>query len=66
MKKRKAAIELNTWTLDHDLKERKIAERVVPYLDKAFHRTAIEWLVAMDQVGIYFPAEIRMLTNIIL
>ena len=38
-----------TRTLDRDLTE-KTTERVVLYLDKLFRRTAIEWLVAMDQV----------------
>jgi hypothetical protein len=39
-----------TRTLDRDLREKKLAERAVPYTDKAFHQAAIEWLVATDQV----------------
>ncbi|KAG1789263.1 uncharacterized protein HD556DRAFT_1244079 [Suillus plorans] len=31
------------------LTERKLAERVVSYLDKLFKQAAIEWLVATDQ-----------------
>jgi len=50
VKKRKAAMELVTRTLDQDLKEKKIAEQAVPYSDNAFRRAAIEWLVATDQV----------------
>jgi hypothetical protein len=38
-----------TRTLERDLTERSI-ERVVPYSDKLFHRTAIQWLTATDQV----------------
>ena len=51
VRKRKAAAELVTWTLDHDLLEKKLTERVVPYTDKTFHQAAIEWLVASDQVS---------------
>ena len=40
-----------THTLDCDLKEKKISEQVVPYSHKIFHCVAVEWLVAMDQVG---------------
>jgi hypothetical protein len=51
MKKRKMAAEKVTRTLDGDLRERKKPERVVPYTDRAFRQTAIEWLVATDQVS---------------
>jgi hypothetical protein len=51
IKKRKAAAELVTRTLDRDLREKKLAERVVPYTDKLFRQAAIEWLVATDQVS---------------
>jgi hypothetical protein len=54
VKKRKAAAELVTRTLDRDLKEKTITERVVPYSDKAFRRAAIEWLVATDQVRVFY------------
>ena len=54
VKKRKAAAELVTRTLDRDLKEKKTAERVVPYTDRAFHQAAIEWVIATDQVRITF------------
>jgi hypothetical protein len=47
IKKRKAAAEIVTRTLDRDLKVKK---RVVPYTDRAFHQAAIEWLVITDQV----------------
>lgn len=50
IKKRKAAAEEVTRTLDHDLREKKLSERVIPYSDKLFRRAAIEWLVATDQV----------------
>ncbi|KAF8816167.1 hypothetical protein BYT27DRAFT_7221685 [Phlegmacium glaucopus] len=49
IKKRKAAAERVTRTLDRDLREKKLNERVVPYTHKAFHQAAIEWLVATDQ-----------------
>lgn len=49
VKKHKAAMELVTWTLDQDLKEKKIAEQAVPYSDSTFYQAAIEWLVATDQ-----------------
>ena len=52
VKKQKAAAEEVTRTLDHDLKE-KLSKRIVPYSDKLFHRVAVEWLVATDQVKIY-------------
>jgi hypothetical protein len=51
IKKRKEAAEEITRTLDRDLREKKISERVVPYSDKLFRQAAIEWLVATDQVG---------------
>ena len=63
VKKRKAAAELNTRTLDCDLKEKKIAERIVPYSDKTFCRTVIEWLVATDQVRVYVLSGIILLSN---
>lgn len=50
VKRRKAAVEIQTGTLDRDLKEKKIAERVERYTDKAFIKAAIEWLVVTDQV----------------
>ena len=50
VKKRKAATEEATRTLDHDLRKMKHSERVVPYSDKLFHQAAVEWLVATDQV----------------
>ena len=40
-----------TQTLDHDLKEKKLKDEVVPYTDKVFHQAAIEWLVATDQAS---------------
>ena len=51
VKKRKEAAEEVTRTLDRDLREKKMSERVIPYSDKLFRRAAIEWLVATDQVG---------------
>jgi hypothetical protein len=39
-----------TRTLDRDLKEKKLSERVIPYSYKGFIQAAIEWLVATDQV----------------
>jgi hypothetical protein len=50
IKKCKSATEEAVCTLDHNLKEKKIAdsEQVVPYLDKALHQAATEWLVATD------------------
>jgi len=37
IKKQKAAAEEATHTLDHNLKEKKLSEWVIPYLDKLFH-----------------------------
>jgi hypothetical protein len=51
VKKRKAAAEQFTRTLDRDLTERKLTEHVLPYTDKNFRQAAIEWLVATDQVS---------------
>jgi hypothetical protein len=51
VKKRKEAAEEVTRTLDRDLVEKKMSERVVPYSDKLFRRAAVEWLVATDQVS---------------
>ncbi|KAI0282243.1 hypothetical protein BC826DRAFT_922011, partial [Russula brevipes] len=48
IKKRKVAEEA-MHTLDRDLREKEISERIVPYSDRAFRRVAIEWLVATDQ-----------------
>lgn len=50
IKKRKAAAEEATRTLDRDLREKKPSEWVVPYSDKLFRQAAVEWLVATDQV----------------
>ena len=52
VKKWKAAAEEATHTLDRDLVERKLSERVVSYLNKLFRQAAVEWLVATDQVSI--------------
>ncbi|KAH9959716.1 hypothetical protein BGW80DRAFT_1183226, partial [Lactifluus volemus] len=49
VRRRKAAAEEVTRTLDRDLKERQPLERVVPYSAQAFRRLSIEWLVATDQ-----------------
>ena len=51
IKRRKQAVEEVQRTLDRDLQE--ISERVVtlaPYTNRLFHRTAVEWLAATDQV----------------
>ncbi|KAG6895056.1 hypothetical protein C0992_003343 [Termitomyces sp. T32_za158] len=49
IKKQKADAEHVMQTLDHNLKEKKIKERVIKYSHKEFRRAAIEWLVATDQ-----------------
>lgn len=49
VKKRKEAAETITRTLDRELKEKILTERVVPYSDKLFRQASIEWLVATDQ-----------------
>ncbi|KAI0277661.1 hypothetical protein BC826DRAFT_927679 [Russula brevipes] len=36
-------------TLDSDLVEKKLSERVVHYSHKLFRQVAVEWLVATDQ-----------------
>jgi hypothetical protein len=51
VKKRKEAADQVTHTLDRDLKEKKVTERVVAYSDRIFRQVVIEWLVATDQVG---------------
>lgn len=43
-----------TRTLDRDLREKTVTERVVKYTDRSFRQAAIEWLVATDQVRITF------------
>jgi hypothetical protein len=63
IKKRKAAVDAATRTLDRDLKERKLSECVVPYTDKAFRVAAIEWLISTDQVtclssGVVIPSNV--------
>jgi hypothetical protein len=50
IKKRKAAAEEVTRTLDCDLVERKPYEQAIRYSDKLFRQIAVEWLVATDQV----------------
>jgi hypothetical protein len=52
VRKRKAAAEEVTRTLDRDLREKKLTERVLPYTDKLFRQAATEWLVATDQVSV--------------
>ena len=49
VKKRKEAAEQQVWTLDQDLREKKMTERVLLYSDKLLQQAAIEWLVATDQ-----------------
>jgi hypothetical protein len=66
VKKRKAAAEVATRTLDRDLTEKKVAERVVPYSDRAFRQAMIEWLVATDQVRVGFLSRITLLSNLVL
>lgn len=38
-------------TLDQDLKEIEVPERIVPYSDRVFRQVAVEWLAATDQVS---------------
>ena len=64
IKKRKAATEHATRTLDRDLKEKKLKDRVVPYTDKLFSQVAIEWLVATDQVRKILGVVLLSNTNI--
>lgn len=52
IKKRKAGAEQVARTLDQDLREKKLQDRVLPYTDKLFRQASIEWLVATDQVSI--------------
>jgi hypothetical protein len=54
VKNRKAAAEEVTRTLDQDLKEKKVLERVVRFSNKVFRQAAIEWLAATDQVWLNF------------
>jgi hypothetical protein len=63
VKKRKAAADAATQTLDRDLRERKPSQRVVPYTDKAFREAAIKWLISTDQVTHPF-SEVVILSNI--
>lgn len=51
VKKRKDAAKEVVRTLDRHLTEKKVSERVVPFSDKLFLQTAIEWLIATDQVS---------------
>jgi hypothetical protein len=55
VKARKAKTERAQQTINAHLTEQKLAERVVPYSDKLFKKTAIEWLVATDQVSLPSP-----------
>ena len=48
-RKEKAKADSQT-NLDPHLKEVPVKKRVVPYSDKLFRQTAIEWLVSTDQV----------------
>ena len=50
VKRCKEAEEHVIRTLDPDFREKKIEQRI-PYLNKSFHRAAVEWLVATDQVS---------------
>ncbi|KAG1908525.1 uncharacterized protein F5891DRAFT_937641, partial [Suillus fuscotomentosus] len=49
VKARKEKAKQAQRTINSHLTERKLSERVIPYLDKLFKRAAIEWLVATDQ-----------------
>jgi hypothetical protein len=69
VKKRKAAADAATRTLDRDLREKKLPERVAPYTDKAFREAAIKWLVSTDQVtcrssGVVIPSNVVRLQPI--
>ena len=50
IKKRKAAAEEVTRTLDRDLREKEPYEWVIRYSDKLFRQVAVEWVAATDQV----------------
>jgi hypothetical protein len=46
---RKKENEQTQHTIDAHLTQRKLADRVLPYSDKAFKKAAIQWLIATDQ-----------------
>ena len=52
--------------LDPHLREKPVQEKVMPYSDKLFRKTAIEWLVSTDQVCnglfLYLPFNNHLLT----
>ena len=52
VKARKVKAERAQWTINLHLTKHKLAECVLPYLDKLFKKAAIEWLVATDQVSL--------------
>ena len=47
-------------TLDKDLVEQKVKERIIPYSDPRFRRIAIEWLIATDQVCFLYHISIQI------
>jgi hypothetical protein len=52
IKQRKIAATAATQRiLDRHLSEQNVTERLVPYSNKLFRQTAIEWVVATDQVN---------------
>ncbi|KAG6858457.1 hypothetical protein C0995_016467, partial [Termitomyces sp. Mi166 len=57
VKKCKADAERVMRTLDRDLKEKKLKERVAKYTHKEFCRATIEWLVATDQ---HWPKDLHV------
>lgn len=50
VRKRKEATEKALRTIDGDLQE-KVATYVAPYSNSLFHRKAVEWIAATDQVS---------------
>ncbi len=53
IKRWKAAAETATHTLECNLREKPF-EQIIPYSEKHFRCSAVEWLVATDQVRISF------------
>ena len=59
---RKLKAEQSQRTIDGHLVEKKMTDRTIAYSDKLFRQASIEWLVATDQVSLYYYLALHFTT----